>query len=124
MTVATSSGESEFIEMYDAATQGLGMETVMAEIGLSPQLKMIRNFDELIDCEVFCGDRGLGKMRHLEVKFLWLREIVQMGKMRVDQVRSATNIADSDHVPRQSMSSHGSANVCSWTSSNCLLPDL
>ena len=33
-------------------------------------------------------------MRHLEVKFLWLREIVQMGKMRVDQVSGATNIAD------------------------------
>ena len=33
-------------------------------------------------------------MRHLEVKFLWLQEIVQMGKVRVEKVSGATNIAD------------------------------
>ena len=41
-TVAKSSGEAEPIAMYDGATRGLGMQTVMAEMGLSPQLKMVR----------------------------------------------------------------------------------
>ena len=36
-TVATSSGEAELIAMYDGATRGLGMRTVMAKMGLSPQ---------------------------------------------------------------------------------------
>ena len=38
--------------------------------------------------------KGLGKMRYLEVKFLWLQEIVQMGKMLVKKVSGATHIAD------------------------------
>ena len=33
-------------------------------------------------------------MRHLEVKFLWLQEKVQMGKVRVEKVSGATNIAE------------------------------
>ena len=41
-TVATSSGEAELIAMYDGATRGLGMRAMMTEMGLSPQLKMVR----------------------------------------------------------------------------------
>ena len=93
-TVATSSGEAELIAMYDGATRGLGMRTVMTEMGLSPQLKMVRISTDSSVAKSFVATRGLGKMRHLEVKFLWLQEIVQMGKVRVEKVSGATNIAD------------------------------
>ena len=93
-TVATSSGEAELIAMYDGATRGLGMQTVMTEMGLSPQLKMVRISTDPSVAKSFVATRGLGKMRHLEVKFLWLQEIVQMGKVRVEKVSGATSIAD------------------------------
>ena len=93
-TVATSSGEAELIAMYDGATRGLGMQTVMTEMGLSPQLKMVRISTDSSVAKSFVATRGLGKMRHLEVKFLWLQEIVQMGNVRVEKVSGATNIAD------------------------------
>ena len=76
------------------ATRGLGMQTVMTEMGLSPQLKMVRMSTESSVAKSFVATRGLGKMRHLEVKFLWLQEIVQMGKVRVEKVSGATNVAD------------------------------
>ena len=93
-TVATSSGEAELIAMYDGATRELGMQTVMTEMGLSPQLKMVRISTDSSVAKSFVATRGLGKMRHLEVKFLWLQDIVQMGKVRVVKVSGATNIAD------------------------------
>ena len=93
-TVATSSGEAELIAMYDGATRGLGMRTMMTEMGLSPQLKMVRISTDSTVAKSFVATTGLGKMRHLEVKFLWLQEIVQMGKVRVEKVSGATNIAD------------------------------
>ena len=69
------------------------MQTVMAEMGLSPQLKMVRISTDSLVAKSFVATRGLGKMRHLEVKFLWLQEIVQMGKVRAEKVSGATNIA-------------------------------
>ena len=91
-TVATPSGEAELIAMYDGATRG--MQTVMAEMGLPPHLKMIRISTDSSVAKSFVVIRGLGKVRHLEVKFLWLQEIVQVGKERVEKVSGATNIAD------------------------------
>ena len=93
-TIATSSGEAELIAMYDGATRGLGMRTVMTEMGLSPQLKMIRVYTDSSVAKSFVATRGLGKMRHLEVKLLWLQELVQMGKLSVEKVSGAVNIAD------------------------------
>ena len=47
---------------------------MMAEMGLSPQLKMIRISTDSSVAKSFVATRGLGKMQHLEVKFLWLQE--------------------------------------------------
>ena len=80
--------------MYDGATRGLGMQTMMTEMSLSPQLKMVRISTDSSVAKSFVATRGLGKMRHFEVKFLWLQETVQMGKVRVEKVSGATNIAD------------------------------
>ena len=82
------------IAMFDGATRASGMQTVMAEMGLSPQLKMVRISTDSSVAKSFVATRGLGKMRHLEVKFLWLLETVQMGKVRVEKVSGATNTAD------------------------------
>ena len=66
----------------------------MTEMVLSPQLKMVRISTDSSVAKSFVATRGLGKMRHLEVKFLWLQEIVQLGKVRVEKVSGANNIAD------------------------------
>jgi len=37
---------------------------------------------------------GLGKLRHLEIKFLWLQECVRIGKVVLSKVRGDINPAD------------------------------
>ena len=59
-TVATSSGKAELIAMYDGATRGLEMQTVMTEMGLSPQLKMVRISTDSSVAKSFVATRGLG----------------------------------------------------------------
>ena len=71
-TIATSSGEAELIAMYEGATRGLGLKSVMLELGFSPQLRMIRVWTDSSVAKSFVATRGLGRMRHLEVKLLWL----------------------------------------------------
>ena len=45
-TIATSSGEAELIAMQEGATRGMGMQTIMEEIGLAPRLEMIRVYTD------------------------------------------------------------------------------
>ena len=92
-TVVTSRGEAELIAMYYGATRRLGLQTVKAEMGSSPQVKKIRISMHSSVAKTFVVARAVGKMRHLEVKFLWLQETLQVGKMRVEKGRS-------DRVPR------------------------
>ena len=42
----------------------------------------------------FVNRRGLGKMRHLEIRDLWLQEEVDKGRLVVDKVRGDQNPAD------------------------------
>jgi hypothetical protein len=42
----------------------------------------------------FLSTSGFGQMSHIEVKLLWLEEIVQKSRVRVSKVCGATNVAD------------------------------
>ena len=93
-TIATSSGEAELIAMSEGASRGLGLKTIMTEMGLEPTLEVIKVFTDSSVAKSFVATRGLGKMRHLEVKLLWLQECVQRGRLKVGKVKGTTNVAD------------------------------
>ena len=94
-TIATSSGEAELIAMQEGATRGMGMQTIMEEIGLAPRLEMIRVYTDSAAAKSFVATRGLGKMRHVEVKLLWMQEAVRRGRLLVGKVLGTANVADS-----------------------------
>jgi hypothetical protein len=93
-TVATSSGEAELIAMFEGATRGCGMQAILAEMGLQPSLSVLQVATDSSVAKSFVATRGVGKMRHLEVKLLWLQEQVRSQRLRVVKVRGTVNIAD------------------------------
>ena len=93
-TVAASSGEAELIAMFEGATRGCGMQAIMAEMGLLPSLSVLGVATDSSVAKSFVATRGVGKMRHLEVKLLWLQEQVRRQRLRVSKVRGTVNIAD------------------------------
>ena len=38
--------------------------------------------------------RGLGKLRHMEVKYLWVQDLVKDGRLEVRRVSGEENLAD------------------------------
>jgi hypothetical protein len=38
--------------------------------------------------------RGLGRLKHVELRFLWVQEIVKSGRLRLMRVKGTENIAD------------------------------
>jgi hypothetical protein len=93
-TIATSSGEAELIAMYEGATRGLGLSSILSEMMMSPSLSLCRLCTDASVAKSFVSTRGLGRMRHLEVKLLWLQELVQKGRLRVSKVAGTNNVAD------------------------------
>lgn len=93
-TVATSSGEAELLAMFEGATRGMGLRNTMIEMGLRPCMHMCRLSTDSSVAKSFVSTRGLGRMRHLEVKLLWLQDIVQKGRLKVTKVAGTVNVAD------------------------------
>ena len=48
--------------------------------------------------ESFVGRRGLGRMRHIEVRDLWLQEEVRNGKVKVEMVKGTETSRPNDEV--------------------------
>ena len=42
----------------------------------------------------FSSTRGLGRMRHVEVKDLWLQELVQKRRLHMLKINGLVNVAD------------------------------
>ena len=80
--------------MAEGASRGLGMKAMMCEFGLEPQLEVIRIHTDSSVAKAFVATRGLGRMRHIDVKLLWLQECVHHGRLNVSKVGGATNVAD------------------------------
>ena len=80
--------------MFEGATRGCGMQAILSEMGLLPSLSVLGVATDSSVAKSFVATRGVGKMRHLEVKLLWLQEQVRRQRLRVAKVRGTANIAD------------------------------
>ena len=91
-SVALSSAEAEFYAATRAATEAIGIRTLMAEMGWGTEIAEIH-----MDAEAATGmmsRRGLGRTKHLDIRFLWVQEKVAEKDLLIRKVSGATNPAD------------------------------
>ena len=94
--VATSSGEAELYAIAEGASRGLGVQSAVKEMGIdngSLEVRVIIAADSAAAI-AFASTRGLGRMRHIEVKDLWIQSVVQSGRVNLVKVRGDKNPAD------------------------------
>ena len=89
--VATSSGEAELYSMAEGASRGLGFRTALCEMGMQARLVVLTDSSA---AKAFASTRGLGRIRHLEVKDLWLQGLVKDGRVNLEKVQGDRNPAD------------------------------
>eukprot|EP00974_Lingulodinium_polyedra_P121539 11179382-Lingulodinium_polyedra.AAC.1 len=89
--VATSSAEAELYSAAEGASRGLGVQTMLREMGVNAVLLVSTDSSS---AKAFASTRGLGRMRHLEVKDLWLQGLVKNGRVKLQKVRGDLNPAD------------------------------
>ena len=90
-SVAMSSGEAEYYALVKAASEALGMQALAADLGWS--WKVLLWLDSSA-AKGIASRMGLGRVRHLEVRFLWLQEVVRKGRVIIKKVAGERNPAD------------------------------
>ena len=89
--VALSSAEAELYAMVEGTTRGLGLQTMLRELGVETDLILATDSS---GAKSHSSTRGLGRMRHIEVKNLFLQDLVQQRAIVLKKVNGTTNPAD------------------------------
>ena len=90
-SIAQSSGEAEYYALVRAASEALGMKSIMNDLGWDCKIRLLVDSSA---AKSIASRTGLGKLRHLGIKFVWLQECVRRGKVVVSKVRGEVNPAD------------------------------
>ena len=90
-TIALSSGEAEFHSATKAAAELLAIRSMMRDLGWETDLRL---FVDASVAEAMANRQGIGKVRHLEVRYLWLQDTAKDGTITVRRIGSRWNPAD------------------------------
>ena len=91
---ALSSAEAEFYAMIEAVTRAKGLLSLASELGLQGLSNVVHLGTDSSAAKSFVSRRGLGKMRHIEIRDLWLQKEVLEGKVLVSKILGTENPAD------------------------------
>ena len=82
----------EYYALVEGSSRCLGLQTMLKELGVEASVVVLST--DSSSAKSFASRRGLGRMRHIEVKELWLQEAVRRGRIQLKKVDGAVNPAD------------------------------
>jgi len=88
---AQSSGESEFYGTTSGASAALLLRHVLQFFEIETAVELLSDSSA---ARAVLNRSGVGRIRHLEVKTLWVQEAVKAGKLAVKVVKGVDNVAD------------------------------
>ena len=91
-TVALSSAEAEYYALTKGAAYTMGTRSFFRD--LRRELRITTLFTDSSSGLAFSSRRGLGRMRHIETRYLWLQDAVAQKLLKVVKVHTDENIAD------------------------------
>ena len=103
---ALSSGEAEFYALLKGTVEVLGLSAVAAELELDFGVPRVGS--DASAARGMAARHGFGKVKHLELKHLWLQEAVRAKRVVVVKEHTTTNLADlfTKHLPEAAMLAH------------------
>ena len=89
--VALSTAESEYISITKGAAHGLELRSVLLELGF--EVPVIVASDSKAG-RAMATRRGVGRVRHLDARLLWVQELVAKGVLKMETRPGEENEAD------------------------------
>ena len=90
-TISLSSGEAELHGIAMGAAQGIGLQSLLKDLGWKVELKIWSDATAAIG---IARRKGLGKIKHLDTTDLWLQDKIRSRKMSLEKILGADNPAD------------------------------
>ena len=91
---ALSSCEAEYHALVDGAARVLGMQAAGRELGIVAEEVVVEAATDSKAAKSYASRRGAGKIRHIEVRQLWLQQAVAEGRFKLIRVDGVENPAD------------------------------
>ena len=88
---ALSTGEAEYYAMVTSCAEGLGLQALAEDMGWKVT---VRIWTDSSAAKAVAKRRGLGKLRHVELKWLWVQDMVKEGRVKLKTIRGEENVAD------------------------------
>ena len=89
--VTLSSAEAELGGVVYGACEGLGVQAVAVDLGISTTVRLRADSAAAIG---ICNRTGIGRVRHLAVGQLWIQERIRSGGLALRKVLGTENPAD------------------------------
>ena len=90
-TIALSSGEAEYCAVVKATAEALGVQALARDLGEELDVYV---FTDSSAARGVANRLGLGKLRHVDVRLLWVQELVRSGRIKLRRVKGEHNPAD------------------------------
>ena len=83
---ALSSGEAELYALVEGVTRAKGLVSLAKELGFESLETVVELGTDSSAAKSFVMRRGLGRIRHLEIRDLWLQREVREGRVKVVKI--------------------------------------
>ena len=90
-TRALSTAEAEYYAVVTGAAKGLGMQSMVANLGVTTQ---VRVWTDSNAAKAIASRRGLGETRHVDLRYLLLQDMTKSGRVKMRRIRGEQNLAD------------------------------
>ena len=90
-TRALNTTEAEYYAVVTGAAEGLGMQSMMADLGVTTH---VRVWTDSNAAKAIASRRGLGKTRHVELRYLWLQDVTKSGRVKMRRIPGEQNLTD------------------------------
>ena len=91
--VALSSGESEYYSLVRCACEAIGLAGVLREIGMVLTIDLWTDATVVRSIATRVGQGG-GRIKHMDTKYLWLQQKVQLKELSVNKIKGLFKGAD------------------------------
>ena len=92
--IALSSAEAEFYAMVEAVTRSKGLLGLAGELGYEDLSQIVHLGTDSSAAKSFVSRRGLGRMKHIEIRDLWLQKEVRDGNLIISKIPGDQNPSD------------------------------
>ena len=90
-TIALSSGEAEFYAALKGIAEGLGLRSLMQDMGVAVKVEVVQ---DSTSAKGTLSRSGIGKIKHLDTNWLWVQEVVKTRGVQLIKIDGAINPAD------------------------------